>query len=82
MSTGSFPKTLKTLCQFIPLLKEQTDLLGTMKSHSFVQLAQGVGANSWWECPDWTLVSILCVSITADEKGEVKTSLSSTHLVF
>lgn len=43
-----------------------------MKCHSFVQLAQGVGTNSWWECPDWALVSILCVSITANEKGEVR----------
>lgn len=53
--------------------RQHTDLLGTMQSHSFVQLAQGIGANGWWECPDWTLVSILCISITANEKGKVKT---------
>lgn len=53
-----------------------------MKSHSFVQLAQGVRANSWWECPDWTLVSILCVCITADEKGKIKKKPHFIHWMF
>lgn len=63
------PRPQPCLALLVSQGKASTDLLGAMKSHSFVQLVKGGGANSWWEGPDWTLVSIFCISITRNRRG-------------